>query len=277
MILVFYGLILPPPPPLPPQDRCLRSYSGLMFCFPGMLRLLLACPRLVLFVPTSCCSSSLASTVFFAIGSTATHLCPCDFPPLAVGIAAGWDKQAEAVVGAIGMGFSHIEIGSVTPKPQPGNPLPRMFRLVDDQGVINRYGFNSEGGDAVYKRLKELRESGSQVNGIVGVNLGKNKEGDAVEDFTWGVEKFGDVADYLVVNVSSPNTPGLRTLQKVSAPPLSLLPLSFFLSLLVLNCSVCLCPGVLCSIHLASCIPFFFTCQLAHGRMQAGYIVPPTR
>lgn len=73
----------------------------------------------------------------------------------------------------------------------------------------------SDGGEAVYARLKALRESGAKVRGIVGVNLGKNKEGDAIEDFVWGVERFGDVADYLVVNVSSPNTPGLRTLQKV--------------------------------------------------------------
>eukprot|EP00283_Hemiselmis_rufescens_P006052 CAMPEP_0173435166 /NCGR_PEP_ID=MMETSP1357-20121228/14368_1 /TAXON_ID=77926 /ORGANISM="Hemiselmis rufescens, Strain PCC563" /LENGTH=404 /DNA_ID=CAMNT_0014400119 /DNA_START=8 /DNA_END=1222 /DNA_ORIENTATION=- len=131
-----------------------------------------------------------------------------------LGLAAGWDKQAEAVVGALNMGFGHVEIGSVTPLPQPGNPKPRMFRLEQDQAVINRYGFNSEGAEAVYLRLRELRKN--PVRGVVGINLGKNKEGDAVKDFTYGVERFGDVADYLVVNVSSPNTPGLRTLQKRS-------------------------------------------------------------
>lgn len=101
----------------------------------------------------------------------------------------------------------------MTPKPQEGNPKPRVFRLTEDKAIINRYGFNSEGHDVVYSRLKELKSS-SSFTGIVGVNLGKNKDSsDAVQDYVDGILKFSDVADYFVVNISSPNTPGLRNLQ----------------------------------------------------------------
>lgn len=101
----------------------------------------------------------------------------------------------------------------MTPNPQPGNPKPRVFRLVDDDAIINRYGFNSDGHETVWKHLKELREDPT-FHGIIGVNLGKNKTSeDAAEDYIQGIKKFSDVADYLVINVSSPNTTGLRNLQ----------------------------------------------------------------
>ncbi|XP_011687614.1 PREDICTED: dihydroorotate dehydrogenase (quinone), mitochondrial [Wasmannia auropunctata] len=130
-----------------------------------------------------------------------------------IGMAAGFDKQGEAVEGLHKIGFSFVEIGSVTPKPQSGNPKPRVFRLPEDKAVVNRYGFNSDGHDAVWKRLKGLKESKS-FDGILGVNLGKNKETeDATRDYVDGIKRFVDVADYFVINISSPNTPGLRSLQ----------------------------------------------------------------
>ncbi|CAH8500888.1 unnamed protein product [Schistosoma turkestanicum] len=108
-------------------------------------------------------------------------------------------------------GFSNVEVGTVTPNPQPGNTHPRIFRWTDNEAVINRCGFNNDGHDAVYERLKNRPWEG---RGIVGVNLGCNKTGtDPTADYVAGVRKFGEVADYLVINVSSPNTPGLRSLQ----------------------------------------------------------------
>mmetsp|Transcript_20957 Transcript_20957/g.53080 ORF Transcript_20957/g.53080 Transcript_20957/m.53080 type:complete len:388 (-) Transcript_20957:230-1393(-) len=131
-----------------------------------------------------------------------------------VGLAAGFDKNGEAVEGLARWGFGFVEIGSVTPLPQPGNPKPRVFRLPEDQAVINRYGFNSEGHEAVAKRLTQYRADESRTPCILGINLGKNKLSEsAVDDYTQGVTKFAHMADYLVVNVSSPNTPGLRNLQ----------------------------------------------------------------
>ncbi|CAC5357533.1 DHODH [Mytilus coruscus] len=137
-----------------------------------------------------------------------------DFPS-PVGLAAGFDKDGEAVDGMLKMGFSFVEVGSVTPNPQPGNEKPRVFRLKEDKAVINRYGFNSEGHDKVYNRLKVREvEPPVVVPGIMGVNLGKNKTSSyPVEDYVQGVRKFGKVADYLVINISSPNTPGLRAMQ----------------------------------------------------------------
>lgn len=137
-----------------------------------------------------------------------------DFPS-PVGLAAGFDKDGEAVDGMLKMGFSFVEVGSVTPNPQPGNEKPRVFRLKEDKAVINRYGFNSEGHDKVYNRLKVREvEPPVIVPGIMGVNLGKNKTSSyPVEDYVEGVRKFGKVADYLVINISSPNTPGLRAMQ----------------------------------------------------------------
>nr|CAG4640983.1 EOG090X08P9 [Eulimnadia texana] len=130
-----------------------------------------------------------------------------------VGIAAGFDKHAEAVHGLHKMGFGFVEIGSVTPLPQPGNEKPRVFRLTEDSAVINRYGFNSEGHAIVHERLSKALQMVERP--IVGVNLGKNKlSEDPVGDYVEGVKKFGAIADYLVINVSSPNTPGLRSMQK---------------------------------------------------------------
>jgi len=123
-----------------------------------------------------------------------------------IGIAAGFDKHGEAIAGLFHMGFGFVEIGSVCPLPQPGNPKPRLFRLLEDQAIINRYGFNSDGADKVRARLIQWRESQKRDNPIervVGVNL--------------GVQKLGPLADYIVINVSSPNTPNLRDLQEESA------------------------------------------------------------
>ncbi|XP_012515923.1 PREDICTED: dihydroorotate dehydrogenase (quinone), mitochondrial isoform X2 [Propithecus coquereli] len=134
-----------------------------------------------------------------------------------VGIAAGFDKHGEAVDGLYKMGFGFVEIGSVTPKPQEGNPRPRVFRLPEDQAVINRYGFNSQGLSAVEHRLRARQQKQAKLteDGLpLGINLGKNKtSADAAADYAEGVRVLGPLADYLVVNVSSPNTAGLRCLQ----------------------------------------------------------------
>lgn len=153
--------------------------------------------------------------------SLRTTLWGRDFPnPL--GLAAGFDKDGVAVDGLLGLGFGFVEIGSVTPQPQEGNPKPRVFRLPDQRAVINRYGFNSGGADAAEasllarrKRLMLADAGGTPAaRGLLGVNLGKNKETqDAAEDYCAGVRSLGRFADYLVINVSSPNTPGLRSLQ----------------------------------------------------------------
>ena len=132
-----------------------------------------------------------------------------DFPnPL--GMAAGFDKHGEVPDGLLGLGFGFVEIGTVTPRPQPGNPRPRMFRLPEHEALINRFGFNSEGHDAVHARLARRRRSG-----ILGVNVGANKDSaDRIADYAQGVARFADVADYIAINISSPNTPGLRDLQE---------------------------------------------------------------
>ncbi|NXX74447.1 PYRD dehydrogenase, partial [Urocolius indicus] len=134
-----------------------------------------------------------------------------------VGLAAGFDKQGQAVDGLYEMGFGFVEIGTVTPEPQEGNPRPRVFRLAEDEAVINRYGFNSHGHVAVERRLRARQETQLRLTGAgmpLGVNLGKNKSSaDAADDYVAGVRVLGPLADYLVVNVSSPNTPGLRDLQ----------------------------------------------------------------
>ena len=145
----------------------------------------------------------------------ATRLWSCDFPnPL--GLSAGFDKNAEVIAPMLQLGLGFVEVGSITPRPQPGNPRPRIFRLPEDGAVINRLGFNNEGLEAARVRLAAFRaqqESG-QHRGIVGVNLGKNKDTeDAAADYELGAAALGPLADYLVVNVSSPNTPGLRALQ----------------------------------------------------------------
>ncbi|XP_051830650.1 dihydroorotate dehydrogenase (quinone), mitochondrial isoform X2 [Antechinus flavipes] len=134
-----------------------------------------------------------------------------------LGMAAGFDKHGEAVDGLYKMGFGFVEVGSVTPKPQEGNPKPRVFRLPEDQAVINRYGFNSHGLSVVEHRLRARQEKQAKLteDGMpLGINLGKNKSSsDAAADYVEGVRVMGPLADYLVVNVSSPNTAGLRNLQ----------------------------------------------------------------
>ncbi len=130
-----------------------------------------------------------------------------DFPN-PVGLAAGFDKNAEAVAPLLKLGFGFVEVGTLTPRPQPGNPRPRLFRLPDDGAVVNRMGFNNQGMEAAAHRLE------NRGPGIVGVNVGKNKDTeDAASDFAACIERLAPFADYLVVNVSSPNTPGLRALQ----------------------------------------------------------------
>jgi dihydroorotate dehydrogenase len=129
--------------------------------------------------------------------------------PAPVGMAAGFDKNGIAVDGLFGLGFGFVEVGSTTPLAQAGNPRPRIFRLSADGAIINRLGFNNDGHDALLRSLLARRRTG-----IVGVNLGANKDsGDRIGDYVRGVERFHDVAQYLCINVSSPNTPGLRTLQ----------------------------------------------------------------
>ncbi|KAI0774800.1 dihydroorotate dehydrogenase [Trametes elegans] len=151
-----------------------------------------------------------------------------------IGLAAGFDKNGEAIDGLFNLGFSWVEIGSVTPKPQPGNPKPRVFHLPNDAALINRYGFPSDGHAAVLSRLRArlpallpysttesedplhgAEHASLRPNSLLAVNLGKNKTSppDSIADFVTGVRTFGPYADALVVNVSSPNTPGLRGMQ----------------------------------------------------------------
>jgi dihydroorotate dehydrogenase len=129
--------------------------------------------------------------------------------PSPVGLAAGFDKDAEVPDAMLGQGFGFVEIGTLTPLPQAGNPRPRLFRLVEDGAVINRMGFNNKGQAAALARLSRRPR-----HGIVGVNIGANKDAaDRIADYATGVRAMAGVADYLTVNISSPNTPGLRALQ----------------------------------------------------------------
>ncbi|WP_291381790.1 quinone-dependent dihydroorotate dehydrogenase [Demequina sp.] len=140
--------------------------------------------------------------------------------PGPLGLAAGLDKNAVAVKGLWLAGFSHVEVGTVTPKPQPGNEQPRAWRELDVRGLRNRMGFNNEGADAAARRLAKLRASAVGRSALVGVNIGKNKSTsaeDAPLDYGYCARVLAPYADYLVVNVSSPNTPGLRDLQSVAA------------------------------------------------------------
>ncbi|MGD2026374.1 MAG: quinone-dependent dihydroorotate dehydrogenase [Anaerolineales bacterium] len=133
------------------------------------------------------------------------------FPNL-VGLAAGYDKDAEAIAGLSALGFGHIEVGTITPEPQTGNPKPRVFRLQADGGIINRMGFPGNGAE---KALKQLGKH-NYLNAIIGINIGKNKDTPLVRaagDYTFLVKKFSRYADYLAINISSPNTVGLRKLQ----------------------------------------------------------------
>ena len=143
----------------------------------------------------------------------AQRLWGLDFPN-PVGMAAGFDKNAEVIGPLLALGFGFVEVGTVTPRPQPGNPQPRCFRLPARQAMINRFGFNSEGLEAVARRLGVWKQRRRRRAGVVGANLGRNKDSsDAVHDYVAGVYALAPVSDYLVINVSSPNTPGLRALQ----------------------------------------------------------------
>ncbi|HSR55948.1 MAG TPA: quinone-dependent dihydroorotate dehydrogenase [Alphaproteobacteria bacterium] len=134
--------------------------------------------------------------------------------PNPLGLAAGFDKDARVIGALFDIGFGFVEVGTITPRPQPGNPKPRLFRLEEDRGVINRLGFNSRGAEVAARNLAAWRASGRR--GVVGVNIGKNKDStDAAADYGEGARRLGYYADYLVINISSPNTPGLRDLQAV--------------------------------------------------------------
>jgi dihydroorotate dehydrogenase len=134
--------------------------------------------------------------------------------PNPIGMAAGFDKNGEVPDAVLRLGFGFVEIGTVTPKPQVGNPRPRLFRLERDEAIINRLGFNNDGAERVLRRLAGRAHHG----GIVGVNVGANKDSvDRVSDYVKLIETFAPVASYFTVNVSSPNTPGLRNLQQAAA------------------------------------------------------------
>jgi len=138
-----------------------------------------------------------------------------DFPnPL--GMAAGFDKNGQAIDAVLRLGFGFAEVGTVTPRPQDGNPRPRLFRLAADRAVINRFGFANLGHGALRARLLDRQRQG--FGGVVGVNIGANKDTlDRADDYVAGVEAFADIASYFTINVSSPNTPGLRDLQSREA------------------------------------------------------------
>ncbi len=133
-----------------------------------------------------------------------------------VGLAAGYDKNAEVPLEILRLGFGFTEVGTLTPLPQSGNPQPRLFRLAEDRAVINRMGFNNAGQDAALARLAKI--SGRVKSGPIGINIGANKDSaDRVADYVSGVRKMEAFADYLTINISSPNTPGLRALQDKAA------------------------------------------------------------
>lgn len=135
-----------------------------------------------------------------------------------IGLAAGFDKDAEAISGALKLGFGFVEAGTVTPKAQPGNPKPRLFRLSQDKAVINRFGFNNKGVEHFGGRLKSLQKPHCAKGGLVGANVGANKETeDKAADYVACITALYGLSDYFTINVSSPNTPGLRSLQSKAA------------------------------------------------------------
>ena len=141
--------------------------------------------------------------------SLRTRVAGIDFPS-PVGLAAGFDKDAEVPEQMLSLGFGCVEVGTITPRPQAGNPRPRLFRLKQDRAVINRLGFNNGGQPAAYARLRDCMH----FPGVIGVNVGANKDSaDRIADYVAGVRAMAPVARYLTINISSPNTPGLRGLQ----------------------------------------------------------------
>lgn len=146
-------------------------------------------------------------------GSLTTSIAGLGFPS-PVGLAAGFDKDAEIPGKLLGLGFGFVEVGTLTPLPQPGNPGPRLFRLTPDRAIINRLGFNNRGQEVALAHLRGRDRS----RGILGVNIGANKDSaDRIADYVAGVRAMAPVADYLTINISSPNTPGLRQLQDEGA------------------------------------------------------------
>ncbi|WP_151955219.1 quinone-dependent dihydroorotate dehydrogenase [Sphingomonas sp. EC-HK361] len=144
--------------------------------------------------------------------SLATRVAGIDFAT-PIGLAAGVDKDARAIAGFLALGFGSVEVGTLTPRPQPGNPHPRLFRLPEDGAVINRMGFNNGGLPGALPRIREATRTG-----VLGVNVGANKDAvDRVADYVAGVSAAAPLADYVTINVSSPNTPGLRDLQHGAA------------------------------------------------------------
>ena len=130
-----------------------------------------------------------------------------------LGLAAGFDKNAEVIIPMLSYGFGFVEVGTITPKPQKGNQKPRVFRLLEDEGVINHLGFNNSGSENVIQNLKSFYKADS-FGGVVGINLGKNKSTkNDIEDYLFCIENLGMYGNYLTINISSPNTPGLRDLQ----------------------------------------------------------------
>ena len=145
--------------------------------------------------------------------SLKTRVAGIDFP-IPVGLAAGFDKDAEVAEQMLSMGFGFVEVGTLTPKPQEGNPRPRLFRLTQDGAVINRMGFNNRGQPEAFQRLIDC----THMHGVIGVNIGANKDSkDRIADYVAGVRAMAPVAKYLTINISSPNTPGLRQLQDEGA------------------------------------------------------------
>jgi dihydroorotate dehydrogenase len=145
--------------------------------------------------------------------SLRTRVAGLDFPT-PVGLAAGFDKDAEVPTQMLAMGFGFVEVGTLTPRPQQGNPKPRLFRLSADQAVINRMGFNNRGQAEAFQRLIGC----THMHGVIGVNIGANKDStDRIADYVAGVRAMSPVARYLTINISSPNTPGLRQLQDEGA------------------------------------------------------------
>lgn len=135
-----------------------------------------------------------------------------------LGLAAGFDKDGEVPLALLDLGFGHVEVGTVTAKAQPGNPRPRSFRLLEDRALINRMGFNNHGAQALAKRLARARRTERGQGAVIGVNIGKSKVtalDDAAEDYRFSARLLAPYATYLAINVSSPNTPGLRDLQSV--------------------------------------------------------------
>ncbi len=135
--------------------------------------------------------------------------------PNVVGMAAGFDKNAEVIDPLFKQGFGFVEVGTVTPLPQAGNPLPRLFRLEEDEAIINRMGFNNQGAGAFIRHLEAWGEKVQGYEGVLGANIGKNKDTvNAVDDYVSLLEKVYGLSDYITINISSPNTPGLRAMQR---------------------------------------------------------------